>query len=146
MPRPHKEDALRDICDSAEAAVRYISGVTFDQLQQNDILQDALIRRLEIIGEATKAPSQETANDELVGYCENDYTVTVIYYSPTLVSVLVHNDLQAGGAHPSQDEFGEAGVLDEVGAGGIADCKMQNFLIDIMCHCAHIIRCGAVAA
>ncbi len=70
MPRPRKEDALRDICDSAEAAVRYISGVTFDQLQQNDVLQDALIRRLEIIGEATKrfsqsAPEIRTAHPEI---------------------------------------------------------------------------------
>ena len=70
MPRPHKEDALRDICDSAEATVRYIFGVTFDELLQNVVLQDALIRRLEIIGEATKrfsqcAPELRAAHQEI---------------------------------------------------------------------------------
>ncbi len=70
MPKPHKEDALRDICDSAEAAVRYISGVTFEQLQQDEVLKDALIRRLEIIGEATKrfslcAPEIRAAHPEI---------------------------------------------------------------------------------
>ncbi|HEY3415805.1 MAG TPA: DUF86 domain-containing protein [Armatimonadota bacterium] len=58
MPKPHKEDALADIYKSAEAAVRYVAGVTYEQFLTDEVLQDALIRRLEIIGEATKRYSQ----------------------------------------------------------------------------------------
>jgi len=70
MPKPHKEDALRNICDSAELAIRYIADVTFAQFQQDVVLQDALIRRLEIIGEATKrfsqrSPEVRTAHPEI---------------------------------------------------------------------------------
>ena len=58
MPGPHKEDALRISATRRKPRCRYISGMTFEQLKLNDVLQDALIRRLEIIGEATKRFSQ----------------------------------------------------------------------------------------
>lgn len=52
-PRPSDLDAaLRDIRDSAEAAERYIRGVTEQEFLDNDEKQDAVIRRIEVMGEA----------------------------------------------------------------------------------------------
>ena len=43
---------LRDIRDSAEAIERYVEGVTEVQFRADPMRQDAVVRRIEIIGEA----------------------------------------------------------------------------------------------
>ena len=50
---------LFDILECCERIASYIAGVTKDAFEGNYQLQDALIRKLEVIGEATKGLSQE---------------------------------------------------------------------------------------
>lgn len=45
---------LDDILHSARLASSYIAGLTFDQFEVDTKTQDAVIRRLELIGEAVK--------------------------------------------------------------------------------------------
>lgn len=51
---------LRDILDSARLIARYVSGTTEDEFQADAEKQDAVMRRIEIIGEATAHLSPET--------------------------------------------------------------------------------------
>lgn len=53
---------LLDILEAAKLAITYISGKTREDFFNNFQCQDAIIRRLEIIGEAAKGISQETRN------------------------------------------------------------------------------------
>ncbi len=55
---------LLDILNAAQIALQYIEGITREQFFQNIQLQDALVRRLEIIGEASRRVS-ETGRQEL---------------------------------------------------------------------------------
>jgi uncharacterized protein with HEPN domain len=48
-------DYLNDICDAAEKAARFVSGLDFEQFGANDEKVFAVIRALEIIGEAAKS-------------------------------------------------------------------------------------------
>ncbi len=48
-------DYLNDICDAAEKAARFVSGLDFEQFCANDEKVYAVIRALEIIGEAAKS-------------------------------------------------------------------------------------------
>ena len=50
---------LRYILDSMEILGEYLKGRTYEEFEENRMLQDAVIRELEIIGEATKSLSQE---------------------------------------------------------------------------------------
>lgn len=45
---------LHDILKHAQRIMRYTQGVTYEQFAQDDMLIDAVIRNLEVIGEATK--------------------------------------------------------------------------------------------
>jgi uncharacterized protein with HEPN domain len=45
---------LDDMCVSAEKVLRYTSGFSFDQLMNDEKTFDAVVRNLEIIGEAAK--------------------------------------------------------------------------------------------
>jgi len=45
---------LRDILESAEKVVRYTRGMDFDAFVSNEMAYDAVLRNLEIIGEAAK--------------------------------------------------------------------------------------------
>ena len=45
---------LSDILDAAELIARYTDGLTFEQFAADTEKQDAVARRLEVIGEATK--------------------------------------------------------------------------------------------
>ena len=47
-------DYLNDILDAAQKAERFVSGVTFEEFQLNDEKVYAVIRALEVIGEAAK--------------------------------------------------------------------------------------------
>jgi len=44
---------LSDILESAKMAVSYLETISFMEFQENNLLQDAVIRRIEIIGEAS---------------------------------------------------------------------------------------------
>jgi uncharacterized protein with HEPN domain len=52
-------ESLIDISDSIRLIMRYTKGVDFDRFTQNEEKQDAVLRRLIIIGEATKRLSPE---------------------------------------------------------------------------------------
>ena len=45
---------LADIFGSIELIERYTKGLTYEKFLKNNTIQDAVLRRLEIIGEATK--------------------------------------------------------------------------------------------
>ena len=49
-----------DILEAAKLALRYVSGKTKDEFLKDTQCQDAVIRRLEIIGEAVRRISDET--------------------------------------------------------------------------------------
>ena len=51
---PNDQDTLYDIIIACRRVIAYVDGKTLPALHQDDMLQDALIRRFEIIGEATK--------------------------------------------------------------------------------------------
>lgn len=56
-----RDDAyLFDILESARAALEYARGKTKDEFLKNPLLQDAIVRRLEIIGEAAGRVSTAT--------------------------------------------------------------------------------------
>ena len=48
-----------DILIAARKVKRYLSGVTEEEFAQNELLQDATVRQLEIIGEAARRVSEE---------------------------------------------------------------------------------------
>lgn len=50
---------LRDIFDSIEKIEKYIQNLNYNDFSENSIIIDAVIRNLEIIGEATKNLSRE---------------------------------------------------------------------------------------
>jgi uncharacterized protein with HEPN domain len=45
---------LEDMLDSMERIMEYTDGLTFDEFQESNLITDAVIRNLEIIGEASK--------------------------------------------------------------------------------------------
>lgn len=45
---------LKDILEAMEAIEKFVEGIDFDNFQKNDIVSSAVIRKFEIIGEATK--------------------------------------------------------------------------------------------
>ncbi|HRK87627.1 MAG TPA: DUF86 domain-containing protein [Anaerolineales bacterium] len=56
-----RDDAyLFDILDSARTALEYMKGKTWDDFSRDTLLQDAVVRRLEIIGEASGRVSSKT--------------------------------------------------------------------------------------
>lgn len=54
---------LLDILDAANLAVSYLASIDREEFEHNTQLQDSVIRRLEIIGEAARRVSPETQND-----------------------------------------------------------------------------------
>ena len=49
-----RDDAyLFDILESSRAALEYMNGKTWEEFSKDPLLQDAVVRRLEIIGEAS---------------------------------------------------------------------------------------------
>lgn len=56
-----RDDAyLFDILESARTALEYMNGKTWEDFSKDSLLQDAVVRRLEIIGEASGRVSTET--------------------------------------------------------------------------------------
>ena len=58
MKKDHKP-YLYDILESTEKIISYLNGVTEKEFFDNTQLQDSVIRRFEIIGEATKNTPEE---------------------------------------------------------------------------------------
>lgn len=54
---------LEDIIESCNRIAQYIEGKTFEQFCEDIESQDAVIRRLQIIGEAVKRLPQEYRNN-----------------------------------------------------------------------------------
>jgi uncharacterized protein with HEPN domain len=56
-----RDDAyLLDILVAARKALGFAKGVTWEQFQQNELLQNAVVRPLEIMGEVARKISKET--------------------------------------------------------------------------------------
>jgi uncharacterized protein with HEPN domain len=49
---------LTDILESAKTVISYLSNISIEEFYKNGILQDAVIRRIEIIGEASSRVSE----------------------------------------------------------------------------------------
>jgi len=56
---PRDKSSLIDILNASESIERYISNRTRNEFYENEILQDAVIRKIEIIGEASNRVSEE---------------------------------------------------------------------------------------
>jgi uncharacterized protein with HEPN domain len=48
------QQSLLDIIHCADLVRQYLDGKTFSDLEDSTILQDAIVRRLEIVGEASR--------------------------------------------------------------------------------------------
>lgn len=53
---------LKDVIEAIERIEEYTEGMDFEDFMQNKLVQDAVIRRLEIIGEAVKNIPEEIRN------------------------------------------------------------------------------------
>lgn len=60
MPDDKQAGLLRDILDSVQSIEGYLAGVSREAFLSNPEKQDAVLRRLEIIGEAASRLSPET--------------------------------------------------------------------------------------
>ena len=58
----HDKAYLHDIVESFELAMTYLGARTARELSADQQTQDAIIRRIEIVGEATKRLSQDLRN------------------------------------------------------------------------------------
>lgn len=59
---PRDKETLVDIMRAIELIFQYTQGVDYNELSQNLEKQDAILRRITIIGEATKRLSKEFRN------------------------------------------------------------------------------------
>lgn len=55
MPKRQVEDYLGDMLEAMERIVEYIGGLTRESSMSDRKTQDAVVRNLEVVGEATKA-------------------------------------------------------------------------------------------
>lgn len=56
---PRDDDAVTDILNAARAIVRFMDGMDRKDFDDDEVLREAVARKLMIIGEATKRLSQE---------------------------------------------------------------------------------------
>jgi len=55
-----RDDAyLLDMLLTARKVMKYAQGINFERFEQDEILQDAIMRRIQIIGEAARKVSDE---------------------------------------------------------------------------------------
>jgi len=59
MKKRHERLYLADMLDSINAIETYIAGVSFEEFCGDPMRQDAVVRRMEIIGEASRHLSRE---------------------------------------------------------------------------------------
>ena len=58
-----RDDAyLLDMLKAARRVIKYVSGLSSEDFEKNELTQDAVVRNLEIIGEAASKISPETRN------------------------------------------------------------------------------------
>jgi uncharacterized protein with HEPN domain len=60
MTSPRDDDRIAHIVDACEQAASFVAGRTRDDVEQNRMLQLALVKLVEIIGEAAKSVSEDT--------------------------------------------------------------------------------------
>lgn len=60
---PRDESLLLDILIAARKIVRYTDGTTEKHFREDEILQDAVVRQMQIIGEAASRISSETREE-----------------------------------------------------------------------------------
>ena len=58
MPKTHKV-YLEDIVEAVNKIEKYTKGLTFQEFKRTELVVDAVVRNLEIIGEAAKRISKE---------------------------------------------------------------------------------------
>lgn len=59
---------LEDILSAASKIEKYIKGLTYDDFQENNLISDAVIKNILVIGEATKnIPDDEGITQKLNG-------------------------------------------------------------------------------
>jgi uncharacterized protein with HEPN domain len=63
MSKRRDRDFLRDILEAAHRIERYTEGMTYEAFLRDTKTQDAVIRNLEIVGEATKNLSAEVREE-----------------------------------------------------------------------------------
>ena len=54
------KSSLIDISNACESIERYIKNKTFNDFEKDEMMQDAVIRKIEILGEASNRISEET--------------------------------------------------------------------------------------
>jgi uncharacterized protein with HEPN domain len=59
MPKRPDEDLVEDISEAIERIQRYTHGISYEAFLQDTMVQDAVVRNLEIIGEAAKSLSTD---------------------------------------------------------------------------------------
>ena len=59
---PHDKSSLIDILNSCESIARFISNKLKDEFYNDEMLQEAVMRKIEIIGEATNRISDDLKN------------------------------------------------------------------------------------
>lgn len=61
--KPDQYVFLNHILDAMEKIEKYVQGIDEEAFKRNDLVQDGVIRQIEIIGEAVKRLSDELKND-----------------------------------------------------------------------------------
>ncbi len=90
---------LDDIAESIERIQEYVAGLTEEEFYENNLVQDSVIRRLEIIGEAAKGVSPELRKKhpevKWPGITGTRDVLIHAYFrvNPRLVWKVVHGDL-----------------------------------------------------
>lgn len=80
MPRDHRQQ-LDDIIDAIACIKDYVSGMSFDEFANDRKTQDAVIRNLEVIGEAAR----------VLPDCIKEKAATIEWYKiVALRNVLIH--------------------------------------------------------
>jgi len=66
---------LKDINKAIESITIFIQGMNFEQFKNDDKTSSAVIRKFEIIGEATKKIPREIYSNSMERYCGNERQV-----------------------------------------------------------------------
>ena len=59
MPKRQDDELVEDISEAIERIQRYTRGISYEAFLQDTMVQDAVVRNLEIIGEAAKGFSAD---------------------------------------------------------------------------------------
>jgi uncharacterized protein with HEPN domain len=59
MPKRRDSELVEDIADAIEKIQRYVAGKSYREFLEDTLVQDAVVRNLEIVGEAVKGLSAD---------------------------------------------------------------------------------------